>query len=246
MMELGHCRITHGPNDGCFAVAGKPVASIRRALATVFSIPGDAEAWVGGSVVGPDYRLRAGAHLEFLVRRGLKSVGDLLSADQLIQRWQIHDEQYQQLLKSGLPTIRFEDGTVRHPEVAVDEWLRRRYAADPDTTCIGTDINWIADQRVYTVKEAAKVYFQGSISQREIYNLFEQGELLGFRVGKKKILIYESSLDAYRLTHENKKAPVPQQEPEAPIPPQTPQPPKKRRRTKDDLPPIRLKALPSP
>ena len=76
-------------------------------------------------------------------------------------------------------------------------------------------------ERLYTVKEAAETYFQGKVSQRELYNLFDQGEVLGFRVGKKKILIYESSLDAYRLAHENKKAPVPSPEPEAPefVPP---------------------------
>jgi hypothetical protein len=61
MIEPGHCRISHGPNDSYFEnLAGKPVASVRRPLATVFSIPTDAEAFVGGSVVGPEYRLRAG------------------------------------------------------------------------------------------------------------------------------------------------------------------------------------------
>jgi hypothetical protein len=240
---LPDVQVTHGANDGVFCVAGKTVASVRRGLATVFSISTEAEAFVGGSVVAAGYTLRAGDWLEFLRRRGRKQVGDLLTPEQLIQRWHITEEQYQQLLKAGLPTIRFEDGSVRHPEVAVDEWMRCRYTADPDTTCIDTDIKWIAGQRVYTVKEAAEVYFQGRISQRELYNLFDKGELLGFRVGKKTILIYESSLDTYRLTHENKKPPVPQQEPVAPIPPQ---PPKKRRRTTDDLPPIRLKSIPSP
>ena len=67
------CRITHGPHDSYFEkLAGKPVASIRRCPATVFSIPDNAEAFVGGSVVGPAYRLRAGDRLEFLVRRGRK------------------------------------------------------------------------------------------------------------------------------------------------------------------------------
>ena len=155
-------------------------------------------------------------------------------------------EPYRQLLKVGVPTIRFDDGSVRHPEVAVDEWFRCRYVATPDTTCIGMDIKWVANRRVYTVKEAAEVYFKGRISQRELYNLFDKGVLLGFRVSKKKILIYESSLDAYRLAHENKKPLVPDQEPEAPIPPQTPQPQKKRPQTKDGLPPIRLKSIPSP
>jgi hypothetical protein len=140
------CRITHGPNDAYFAnIVGKSVASVRRSLATVFSIPGDAQAFVRGSVVGPEYRLRAGDSVEFLVRRGLKSLGDLLSPEQLIRRWHITGEQYQQLLKDGLPTIRFDDGTVRHPEVAVDEWLRRRFASYPDTARIGSDIHRIAD-----------------------------------------------------------------------------------------------------
>lgn len=68
------CRITHGPNDSYFEnLVGKPVASIRRCLASVFSIPDEAEPWVGGSVVGADYRLRPGDCVEFLKRRGLKA-----------------------------------------------------------------------------------------------------------------------------------------------------------------------------
>ena len=241
------CRIAHGPHDSCFPnLVGKRVASVRRSLATVFSIPAEAQAFIGGSLVGGEYRLRAGDSVEFLRRRGRKAVGDLFTAEQLLLRWQIDDDKYRQLLKAGLPTIRFEDGSVRHPEVAVDEWMRCRYTADPETTYIDTDIKWIASRRVYTVKEAAEVYFKGRISQRELYNLFDKGELLGFRVGKKKILIYESSLDAYRLAHENKKPSVPGPEPEAPIRPQTPQTPKNRPQTKDDLPPIRLKSIPSP
>lgn len=61
------CRITHGPHDSCFPnLAGRTVASIRRSLATVFSIPDDAEAFVGGSVVDGQYRLRAGDSVDFL------------------------------------------------------------------------------------------------------------------------------------------------------------------------------------
>jgi hypothetical protein len=67
------CRITHGPNDSYFeSIEGRSVASVRRCLASVFSIPGDAQAFVGGSVVGPEYRLWAGDSLEFLKRRGRK------------------------------------------------------------------------------------------------------------------------------------------------------------------------------
>jgi hypothetical protein len=141
------CRIIHGPCDSYFPnLAGKTVASVWRSLATVFSISTEAEAFIGGSVVAAEYRLRAGDCLEFLRRGwGRKGVGDLLTATQLIQRWHVTEEQYQQLLKDGLPTIRFQDGTARHPEVAVDEWLRRRFASYPDTACIGIDLKRIAD-----------------------------------------------------------------------------------------------------
>src|SRR5262245_43406373 len=73
MHDPGACRIVHGPNDSSFEnIVGKSIASVRRALATVFSIPVHAEAYVHGSAVGPDYRLRGGDSVEFLVRWGRK------------------------------------------------------------------------------------------------------------------------------------------------------------------------------
>lgn len=67
----GGCRITHGPNDSYFEnIVGKSVASIRRCLATAFSIPTEADAFIGGSAVAGLPRLRAGDSLEFLVGRG--------------------------------------------------------------------------------------------------------------------------------------------------------------------------------
>ena len=86
-----------------------------------------------------------------------------------------------------------------------------------------------------TVKEAARDYFQGKVSERAVYALFDSGELRGFRVGtgKGKILIYRSSLEAYRLAHENA----------VPEPASSPPPPK----PKAAKPPtIRLNRLPLP
>ena len=75
----GVCRITHGPHDSYFPnLAGKRVASVRRSLATLFSIPAHAEPWVAGAVVGADYRLRPGDSVEFLVRHGHKGVGQVV------------------------------------------------------------------------------------------------------------------------------------------------------------------------
>src|SRR5205085_8727039 len=78
--ENGHsgtCRITHGPCDSYFPnIAGKTVASVRRGLATVFSISTDAEAFVVGTVVEGEYRLRARDWVEILKQRGRKGAND--------------------------------------------------------------------------------------------------------------------------------------------------------------------------
>jgi excisionase family DNA binding protein len=87
--------------------------------------------------------------------------------------------------------------------------------------------------RYYTVKEAAEVYFQNKVSARAVYVLFSRGELRGFRVGA-KILIYESSLNAYRREQENSL-------PVAPLPPAPPPQPSRR---KASVPVIRLNQLP--
>jgi hypothetical protein len=73
MIVPGVCRVTHGPCDFSFPnLAGKKVASVRRCLANVFSIPDDAQAHIHGSVVAPEYKLRAGDSVEFLKLRGRK------------------------------------------------------------------------------------------------------------------------------------------------------------------------------
>jgi hypothetical protein len=96
-------------------------------------------------------------------------------------------------------------------------------------------------ERNYTVKEAAEEYFQGKVSAREVYGLFTRGDLRGFRVGvgKGRILIYLSSLDAYRLTHENG-APPPAEPPILPVPNGR----ETARLVRNSLPAIRLNRLP--
>ncbi len=87
MIAPGHCRITHGTHDSFFEnIAGKTVASVRRSLASVFSIPDDAQAWGGGSSVAPEYRLRAGDSVVFL-RRGWGRKGALEPLLPSPERW---------------------------------------------------------------------------------------------------------------------------------------------------------------
>lgn len=58
-------------------------------------------------------------------RLKVSGVGDLLTPEQLMARWEIDECHYQELIGKGLPSLPFEDGITRHPEVAVDDWLRR-------------------------------------------------------------------------------------------------------------------------
>jgi|SRR5499427_10362747 len=69
----GRVRVTHGANDCEFEnLAGKSVASVRKALASVFSIPKDAQPYIKGEVVQEDYKLKQGEQLEFLKQSGTK------------------------------------------------------------------------------------------------------------------------------------------------------------------------------
>jgi hypothetical protein len=114
------CRITHGPCDSYFEnVAGKSIASIRRCLATAFSIPDDAEAYIGGCIVDPEYRLRAGDQVEFLKLRGQKGSGDdrdayfikspdaHLKLNEIIFRLNRLEELLRQVLKEQAPAKDF-------------------------------------------------------------------------------------------------------------------------------------------
>jgi hypothetical protein len=101
---------------------------------------------------------------------------------------------------------------------------------------VGSIADAAAQDRYYTVQEAADDYFQGKVSARGVYLLFSRGDLQGFRVGsgKGKILIYASSLEAYRRGRENGPAEL------IPSPPPAPTP----SRRKKSEPPIRLTRLP--
>jgi len=61
----GSATVTHGPNEACLPVVGRKVATVKKALAALFSIPYFAEAFVNGKGTTADYALKDGDHLEF-------------------------------------------------------------------------------------------------------------------------------------------------------------------------------------
>ena len=116
--------VIHGPNDGIFDLAGSTVAVVQRTLVDAFNLRSDAIAFVNGEEVESTFTLSAGDRLEFVYRTGTKGLGDLLTPEDLMSRWRISPEEYQELKQLGLPTIPFKNGSVRHPEVAVDDWWK--------------------------------------------------------------------------------------------------------------------------
>jgi hypothetical protein len=69
----GKIRVTHGANDCEFEnLVGKSVASVRKSLGSVFSIPKDAQAYIRGEVVDETYKLKENDQLEFLKQSGTK------------------------------------------------------------------------------------------------------------------------------------------------------------------------------
>ncbi len=70
-------KIIHGPNDDFFDLPdGTTVHNVRRNLVDAFNIPAEAIAFVNGALVEPSYRLLPNDTLEFVKRRGEKSILD--------------------------------------------------------------------------------------------------------------------------------------------------------------------------
>lgn len=118
-------RVVHGANEGLFDLHGRTVGIVRKSLREVFNIPENAIASIGGRSVADEQVLCDGDVLEFNCEHGTKGLGALLTSDELKAQWGLSDDEYEELLIQGLPSIQFSSGSVRHPEVAVDEFMRQ-------------------------------------------------------------------------------------------------------------------------
>lgn len=65
-------RVVHGANEGHFDLTGKTVGQVKKSLRDVFNISKDAEASIGGEIVGDDFILESGSSLEFCKNAGVK------------------------------------------------------------------------------------------------------------------------------------------------------------------------------
>jgi hypothetical protein len=172
-------RVTHGANEGFFPVAGKSVASVRKALATIFSIPADALPMVGGRVVGPDHTLAPGEELLFAREKGRKGVGSRVwTAEEFCKFFQISREDLDAWIGQGLQARPCLDGTLRITETAADEFFRGRQVQSP----------------YLTAEQAASYLGLGSV--KSLYGLVERRKLTPLP-GHRTYRFTTEQLDAY-------------------------------------------------
>ena len=101
--------VVHAGNAGCFSVAGKTDRAVRAGLAGLFSISESHTALVNELPVDEDYVLLEGDVLEFF-GEGRKGLGVCLTPSELMEKWDISDDEYQHLLEEGLPAERLPSG----------------------------------------------------------------------------------------------------------------------------------------
>jgi len=127
VLTSGRCVVISGLGEIAIEVTGKTVRFVRDALRSILNIPDASRAFVNGEAVDDGYILGCEESITFMKASGEKGLGELLTPNELMARWQIDESHYRELVSNGLPSHWFHDGTVRHPEVAVDDWLRRYF-----------------------------------------------------------------------------------------------------------------------
>lgn len=133
--SLGKVKVIHGSHDETFDnLVDMNVATVLASLKQIFNIADDAVASVNGVKVSMDHRLVTNDVLEFIKPFGQKGLGDLLTPEQILKRWDIDRKQYEKFISEGMPTEPLDDGSVRHFEYAVDEWQRSRVSKHPGRT----------------------------------------------------------------------------------------------------------------
>jgi hypothetical protein len=160
-------RVTHGAHDDFFQVAGRSVASVRKGLATSYSIPTEALPRIGGRVVSPAHVLAAGEELLFAVEKGHKGVGSQVWTDEeFCKFFKITREDLDAWIAQGLKAKRLLDGSLRITETAADEFFRGRVIESP----------YLSTDEAAAYCNVSKNAFYGKVERRMIEPLPGSGK----------------------------------------------------------------------
>lgn len=102
---------------------GQSVASIHIWTRDVLNAPRWCVPFINGQRVGRHYRVLPGDTVEFVYPWGFKGSDEPMSAQDLMAWRGLTAEQYEQLLRQGLPSIRVKGQEVRHQRESVKEWF---------------------------------------------------------------------------------------------------------------------------
>ena len=126
-------KVIHGANDGVFDLAGARVASIQASLVDAFNIPNQALAFVNGEQVDGEYVLQSNDTLEFCKQTGDKGGRRMLSMDDILREYTGFPPKVLEDVFANVPHHEVAvEGQPRWFELAIDEWLDRRYMRQGD------------------------------------------------------------------------------------------------------------------
>ena len=80
-------------------------------------------AYLNGQQVNRHHRVRAGDKVEFVFPWGFKGSDKPMSAQELMDWRGLSTEQYSQLLRQGLPSVRGKGQDILHSREAVKQWF---------------------------------------------------------------------------------------------------------------------------
>lgn len=117
-------KVIYGANDIILTNSvGQSVATIHIWTRDVLNVPRWCVPFINGERVGRHYRVRPGDTVEFVHAWGVKGSDEPMSAQDLMGWRGLTAEQYEQLLRQGLPSIRVKGKEVRHQRELVKEWF---------------------------------------------------------------------------------------------------------------------------
>lgn len=121
-------KVIHGANDGLFDLAGTRVASIQASLVDAFNIPNEALAFVNGEQVDGEYIVQSNDTLEFCKQTGDKGGRRMLSMGDILREYTGFPPKVLEEVFANVPPHEVAaEGQPRWFELAIDEWLDRRY-----------------------------------------------------------------------------------------------------------------------
>lgn len=119
---LGVVNVVCGPHEIDVRLAGFSVEEIQFSLRDMLNVDMAADAYIGGRLASPSYRLRQGDRVEFMKEWGRKGIGKTYTKQEFMQAFHMTEADWSDWSAKGLPLDTMKDGTIVLNETEVDWW----------------------------------------------------------------------------------------------------------------------------